>query len=392
MNSKNILTLDEASSILGVPAVTLRGKLNKGEIRGVKIKKGTRDIWGIEQEEIESLIGLAQPMSSYSELFNNWLSAQRTGLINGKIYSEKTIEANVLGIKNFWRYSGLSPNIKHFNAETLIRTLSKYPIDHVKRKCSYTSKEHTKKGMLCFVKFLIIEKLMTRSSLEQFTSVKIRRLYEPRKTKLRQSQIGEFLKAINKVHTIGTYDNSLSKIMVALLVYTGLRKSELLNLTVSDIYLSERFLLVREGKGKKSRKVGLLPEIIADLNKWLQVKQPGLSLITMKNGQGMTRESFRRRFDSIRKKSGMDISPHGLRRTFATIASLKGIPLEIVSKTLGHTDLKTTQGYLMADEEDAIKIFANCKSFFGEPKIDTRKQEKLLQKAMAMGVIMKTLR
>lgn len=398
MNDKNILTLDQASSVLGIPAVTLRGKLNKGELSGVKIKKGTRDIWGLNADDLPSIAKILNLKNSqaidYENLVKDWLNGLRTGLIGGKIYSENTIRINIEGINNYWRYSGLQKDIRNITASHLIRTLAKYPIDHVKRKCSFSTKEHTKKALISLIKFLIIEGLSTHSLLSEIGQVEIVRVYEARKTKLRKSQISDFFDAINKVRTVGTYDNSLSRIMVALLLYTGVRKNELLNLQVTDIHLNDTYLLVRDGKGKKTRRVGLLPEIIVELKAWLQEKHPGFSLLTMKCGEAMTESSFNRRFGSIVKRSGFDITPHGLRRTFATIASLKGIPLEIISKTLGHNDIKTTQGYLMADEEDAIEIFASCQSFFGnvEPikqpeTIDSERLQKKLDQAKAMGLI-----
>ncbi len=55
----------------------------------------------------------------------------------------------------------------------------------------------------------------------------------------------------------------------------------------------------------------------------------------------------------------MQISPHGLRRKFATVAANSGKPINIISLALGHSDLKTTQRYLMTSQEEVIKKIQN---------------------------------
>lgn len=50
-----------------------------------------------------------------------------------------------------------------------------------------------------------------------------------------------------------------------------------------------------------------------------------------------------------------DINLHGLRRTFATVAANSGKPIRIISLALGHSDLKTTQGYLMTTQDEVVR-------------------------------------
>ncbi len=57
----------------------------------------------------------------------------------------------------------------------------------------------------------------------------------------------------------------------------------------------------------------------------------------------------------VSDRSGIKVTPHGLRRTFATMNAEKGRPLHLIQKALGHADITTTQGYLMSDQETVIE-------------------------------------
>ena len=58
---------------------------------------------------------------------------------------------------------------------------------------------------------------------------------------------------------------------------------------------------------------------------------------------------------SISKRIAFPIAAHGLRRTFATLNAEEGRPLHLIQKALGHSDITTTQGYLMSEQEAVIE-------------------------------------
>ena len=57
----------------------------------------------------------------------------------------------------------------------------------------------------------------------------------------------------------------------------------------------------------------------------------------------------------ISERAGLEVTPHGLRRTFATLNAEKGRPIHLIQKALGHANITTTQGYLMSDQEAVIE-------------------------------------
>jgi integrase len=60
-----------------------------------------------------------------------------------------------------------------------------------------------------------------------------------------------------------------------------------------------------------------------------------------------------KRIARIAKRSGLKITAHGLRRTFATLNANAGKSLQLIQLALGHSDISTTQEYLMADQRTA---------------------------------------
>jgi len=350
--------LREAAAILGVSYESLRMKAKRKRFETIRIDKpGGNYVLAITKSILQQLSSKKPEKNNYNDLHDAWMQAQNTGLIDGKIYSKKTIETNINALKRFWRHSGLAPDIRQFTAMNVIKGLSKYPFNEKEHRCSHTAKKTSKNAIINFLKFLKLQELATDKQIEAVSAVKIKRAFPPRKTKLSTEGVDKLFESLALVSTVGSYSYWLNHTMLMLLLHTGLRRSEMLALKIDDINLPEGYLTVQCGKGKKKRNVGLSGAICRVLEHWMGIRVKGDYLLSLTDGRGMTEASFLARFKTAKKKSGLDITPHGLRRTFATRSSQAGIPLELVSKTLGHTDLKTTQGYLMSTEQDAVNAF-----------------------------------
>ena len=153
---------------------------------------------------------------------------------------------------------------------------------------------------------------------------------------------------------LGMRDQAMFEVLYA----CGLRVSELIHLSLSDINLNAGWLQVT-GKGEKTRLVPL-GEMAQDvLTHYLQVARPALCYL--KNGresrcqavfltqQGgyMTRQNFWYLIKRYAAQAGIDkdMSPHTLRHAFATHLLNHGADLRSVQMLLGHSDLSTTQIY-----------------------------------------------
>ncbi|MFD0707411.1 site-specific tyrosine recombinase XerD [Photorhabdus akhurstii] len=144
------------------------------------------------------------------------------------------------------------------------------------------------------------------------------------------------------------------KAMLEVLYACGLRVSELVGLTLSDVSLRQGVVRVI-GKGNKERLVPLGEEAIYWLEHYMEYGRAGLLngatldvLFPSKRGRQMTRQTFWHRIKHYALLAGIDaerLSPHVLRHAFATHLLNHGADLRVVQMLLGHSDLSTTQIY-----------------------------------------------
>ncbi len=144
------------------------------------------------------------------------------------------------------------------------------------------------------------------------------------------------------------------KAMLEVLYATGLRVSELVGLTMSDISLRQGVVRV-VGKGDKERLVPLGEEAVhwveyylEHARSWLMNERSSDILFPSNRSQKMTRQTFWHRIKHYAILAGIDsarLSPHVLRHAFATHLLNHGADLRVVQLLLGHSDLSTTQIY-----------------------------------------------
>lgn len=155
-----------------------------------------------------------------------------------------------------------------------------------------------------------------------------------------------------------------NKVMIKLLLATGLRLSEMTNLKWRDINLISGQLKVVEGKGAKDRILYINDHMLDDLKAWRerQLEEWGETdlVFTSRNLKRLDGKAVRKTIRVYRKKAGIDkhITTHSFRHTFASDLLRENKNIIIVQKALGHTDVSTTQIYthIVDDElEEAMK-------------------------------------
>lgn len=143
-----------------------------------------------------------------------------------------------------------------------------------------------------------------------------------------------------------------NKCMLELLYGTGLRISELINLTVNDIDTIN--CTVRcIGKGDKERIVPINDYIIESLENYLEVrslllkKKSTKELFLNSRGDKISREGFFKILKKLLLEKGLNpnISPHTIRHSFATHLLEYGADLRVIQEMLGHSDISTTRIY-----------------------------------------------
>jgi len=149
-----------------------------------------------------------------------------------------------------------------------------------------------------------------------------------------------------------------------LLLNTGIRVSELCNLTMNDVEITERKGIIRVmGKGRKYREVPLNSEVRKYLKEYLDVRPYNTSeyvFISQKTGTKMTRTAIYEMLKKYGELAGIKVSPHMLRHTFATFSLRnKGVDLRTLQDLLGHEDLNTTARYTKPTMEDKARAVEN---------------------------------
>ena len=128
---------------------------------------------------------------------------------------------------------------------------------------------------------------------------------------------------------------------------SGLRKSELLNLKITDIDSKRMLVLVENAKGNKDRHTLLSKNALDDLRIYFKEYKPKEYLFEGQKGGKYSGESVLRIVKMATKKAGIrkSVSPHVLRHSFATHLLESGVDLRQIQVLLGHNSSKTTEIY-----------------------------------------------
>lgn len=175
------------------------------------------------------------------------------------------------------------------------------------------------------------------------------RLGRPLPKLLTEEQVERLLEAPDVSTALGLRDRAMLETLYA----TGLRVSELVGLTLSQLGMQQGIVRV-VGKGNKERLVPLGEEAIGWLDRYLRESRAELvhgrasdALFPTRRGGAMTRQAFWRNLRGYAQAAGITtpLSPHTLRHAFATHLLNHGADLRVVQMLLGHADLSTTQIY-----------------------------------------------
>jgi site-specific recombinase XerD len=146
--------------------------------------------------------------------------------------------------------------------------------------------------------------------------------------------------------------------LIDLLASTGMRVGELVNLDIADIDFENRECIVF-GKGDKERKVYFDARAKVHLQNYLKNRtddNPALFVTLLKPYNRLKISGVEIRLRELGRKLDIPkVHPHKFRRTLATMAIDKGMPVEQVQQLLGHSKIDTTMQYAMVNQNN-VKI------------------------------------
>jgi len=149
-----------------------------------------------------------------------------------------------------------------------------------------------------------------------------------------------------------TFEGQRDSLMIEMFYSTGIRRSELIKLTVDDVYFSKKLIKV-QGKRNKDRLIPMLPGLMKKIQSFLEFRDKIVTdktqteLFVTSKGKRMNPTLVYRRIRAYFSVASSKVrkSPHILRHTFATHLLNKGADINTIKEILGHFSLASTQEY-----------------------------------------------
>ena len=176
----------------------------------------------------------------------------------------------------------------------------------------------------------------------------------PRKEK----HLPEVLPKEDIINIMKHTNNIKHKCIIGLLYSSGLRRSELLNLKVTDIDSKRMVVNIKNAKGNKDRVSILSPSILKDLKTYYIEYRPKTYLFEGQSGNKYSGSSVLNIVVMAAKKAGIHkkVTPHMLRHSFATHLLENGTDIRHIQLLLGHSSTKTTEIYTHVANRSFMEI------------------------------------
>jgi len=264
--------------------------------------------------------------------------------------SDNTIKSYNIDLKNFFDY--LEKNIKEVNTEDIY----KY-IEYLKGKYVYNTVIRKVSCIKSLFKFCYMEKLIDKDPSNKIKNLnKEKRLPEI-------LTLEEIKKIINSFDH--TPENRRNQMICKMLIATGARISEILNLEIKNVENTDFEFVKVFGKGSKYRYIPIYPELENELKEYINVYRSQLksSVGSFLLFPGIRRENFWKVLNKHALNVGIEkkIHPHLFRHSTATLLLENGADIRMVQEILGHASIKTTEIYTHVEKSTLKKIYESVK-------------------------------
>lgn len=335
----------------------------------IYLRTNVRDLQKILEEdhprvsfkEVEKKEVNKQPrFLKYIEKFDSYLTS--------RAYSKRTNNGYIQCIKQF-----ISFLQDHYPR---IKELGRINKNVINDYCSYLSNRKTRAGkplsnstlrqklisLKTFFDFLAKQDYILKSPAEKLELPRVAKTL-PRNV-LTEKEVIEMLNAPDIRTPSGMRDKALIEICYA----CGIRTSELLNLKISDIDLTEQTVTIVKGKGGKTRLAPLTQYATEYIKLYLEKGRKFLLkgvprdegyLLLSNLGQPISRHSINKSIiQPLAKKANIEkhVTIYSFRHGIATHLVKKGVDIQFVAELLGHNSIRTTQKYCHLNINDLKKV------------------------------------
>ena len=290
-----------------------------------------RNLWNVEITQNSDKADM--PKLGSGELLTAFINAKR---IEG--CSEKTLKYYQSTIIKMLSVS--DKHITHITTDDLREYLSDYQNTN---DCSKSNIDNIRRILSSFFSWLEDEDYILKSP--------VRRIHKIKSAKtVKETYTDEALECMRD-----NCDNLRDLAVIDMLASTGMRVGELVGLNRADVDFENRECIVF-GKGSKERPVYFDARTKIHLKNYLESRNddnPALFVSLLKPYDRLKISGVEIRLRELGRKLGITkVHPHKFRRTLATRAIDKGMPIEQVQKLLGHSKIDTTMQYAMVDQNN----------------------------------------
>jgi integrase/recombinase XerD len=301
---------------------------------------------------LERLAGLDIPAKDHFESYlrHKWRANHKP----------RTIEGSFTSIMLFLTFYGARgkteiTQIEHADLEAFI--------EHEQDRGMYVSTMRTRMAsLIAFLHFLMEQEILPPALLKRRIRLKLPetlpRAMDPKDVK----------KLIAVIH------NTRDRALILLLLRTGMRIGEALNLTMNDVDLKEKKVRLMEGeKNEKGRIVYLSHDALFALQRWFAVRKKEQAYLFYGQRDRLCYSAARSCFVEYLRKARLDqkgYTVHCLRHTFASELLNAGMRLEVLQELLGHEDIEVTRRYARLTDKTREEEYFRAMAFIEKGGID----------------------
>ncbi len=208
-------------------------------------------------------------------------------------------------------------------------------------KCSSSLINRRMSALSSFFNFLIDMELIEKNPVKR--SLRIRKVKQKVPDALSKEEVNSVLRCARER---GLRDYLIVKLML----YCGLRVSELLNLRKGDILENGGRSAIRVlGKGGKERFIPISPALSREISEYA-------NSLSSERLFPLSYQGVRFIFEQISRLTGIKLHPHKLRHTFATMLVDRGVDIRVIQEFLGHSSPTTTARYAKVRQEVMFRV------------------------------------
>jgi len=285
---------------------------------------------------------LSPSLEAFLGDFQDYLRVERN-------LARNTQEAYMRDLIQFWAF--MNRRHIHHPWEVNQEALVAYVRELSRQRFTPSTLARKYSALRCYYKFLVQEGLISEDPTSYLDSPRLP-AHLPRVLTI--AEVERFLESITDEVPLGLRNRALFETLYA----TGMRVSELCQLTLDQLDLEERLVRII-GKGNKERLVPLGASARHWLDRYIVEARPLLQkgrlthgvVFLNRQGKGLTRAGVWFLIKRQAKAAGITkaLSPHTFRHSFATHLLEGGADLRVVQELLGHADISTTQIYTHLD-------------------------------------------